>query len=353
MKKIMITAYDLEIGGIEKSLINLLKNISNKFEITLVLQHEKGSFLNDVPKNVKIINYNLSVNKNIIFRKITNRLKLIKFIANNKNKFDTTICFATYDYTSSIITRKLSKKSILWVHTNYLNLFSNNIEKFKSFFNKRKINKFNKIVLVSNEAKKDFVNVYPALKEKSIVINNLIDQEEIIAKSNLKKIKRPKSPLITYVGRLEEDSKGLLMLFDVAKELPAIEFWIIGDGPDKLRYENYISENKIFNAKLLDNKDNPYPYIKNTDLLILPSKYEGFPVVILEGLALNQRILSTITVSANSFDLKDYIYITKRNKTDLKNDILKYLNYNNPKKFNAEEFNKDNLELILQLLEGK
>lgn len=53
-KKILIAAYNLDIGGIEISLINLLKNINyEKYDITLVLEKKKGVFLDEVPKQIK------------------------------------------------------------------------------------------------------------------------------------------------------------------------------------------------------------------------------------------------------------------------------------------------------------
>lgn len=352
MKKIMIFSNDLRIGGIEKSLINLIANLSDQFYITLVLQQATGLLIKDIPSSVKVINYKLSTKRCKILRKITNRLKLINFIYRNKNKYDSTICYATYDYTSSILSRRIATNNILWVHSNYMKLFSGNTKKFKSFFNKRKIKKFKKIVFVSNESKKDFIKVYPSLSLNSIVINNFINSKEIKLKASSEKIKKPVGSLVTFVGRLEEDSKGLLLLFDVAKKLAMIEFWIVGDGPDKERYQTYIKNNKINNVKLLGEKSNPYPYIKNTDLLILPSIYEGFPVVILEALVLNKKVLSTISVSANEFDLKDYIYISSRNIHSLKEDIVKCIGSGNKKSFIVEDFNTKNLQLLLQILGG-
>lgn len=352
MKKILICAYDLNIGGIEKSLINLLKEISPKYNIILLLQHKRGVFLNDIPKNVEIIDYNLSQHKKPIIRKIINRFKLLTFIIKNKSKYDTSICYTTYDYVSSIITRHTAKHKIIWIHTNYLKLFKNDKQKFRDFFNKRKIKEFDKLILVSNEAKNDFDNIYSYLNKKTMVINNLIDGKEIIEKSK-DKIKEKYNNTITFVGRLEEDSKGLLLLFDVAKELKDFIFLIIGDGPDKLKYTNYIRNNKITNIKLLGKQNNPYPYVKQSDLIILPSKYEGFPVVALESLVLNKKFLTTINVSSNNFILSNYTYLTKRDKKIMKEDIIKTLNTSYKEKFDYNKFNKENLKLINEQLEDE
>ena len=55
MKKILFSAYSLDVGGIETALITLLKNIKNDYEITLCLEKKEGIFLNELPQNVKII----------------------------------------------------------------------------------------------------------------------------------------------------------------------------------------------------------------------------------------------------------------------------------------------------------
>lgn len=350
MKKILICAYDLDLGGIEKSLINLLKNIASKYDITLLLQHYQGEFIKDIPRNVHIINYDLSEEKNVLIRKIKNCLKLFKFIILNKNKYDYAICYATYDYVSSIITRSICKNSILWIHSNYLHLYHYDIEKFNEFFDKRHVEQFKKLVFVSNEAKEDFLKIYSSLVDKSVVINNFIDSKEIIEKAKEKLKNKSKNKPIVYVGRLEEKSKGLYLLFEVAKELKENTFWLIGDGPDKDNYQRYLKQNKINNVKLLGKSKNPYKYLKEAKLVILTSKYEGFPVVILEALVLNKKVLSTINVSSNNFKLDNYIYLTKRDRETMIKDVIKVIESNSKEKFDYQKFNQDNLDLIFKLL---
>ena len=55
MKKILFSAYSLDVGGIETALITLLKNIHSKYEITICLEKKEGIFLQDIPKDINII----------------------------------------------------------------------------------------------------------------------------------------------------------------------------------------------------------------------------------------------------------------------------------------------------------
>ena len=151
MKKILITGYNLDIGGIETSLINLLKNFdTKKYDITLVLEKKEGIFLNQIPSNIKVIDYNLSYSKNIIYRKIRNRLKLIIWKIKHKNKYDYSICFATHSIPGALIALNASKNNAIWLHGNYANFFNYDIKKIDKFFKGIKLQKFKNHVFVSN-----------------------------------------------------------------------------------------------------------------------------------------------------------------------------------------------------------
>ena len=78
----------------------------------------------------------------------------------------------------------------------------------------------------------------------------------------------------------------------------SVELWIVGDGPDKKIYQDYIIKNKLEeNVKLLGMQKNPFPYMKEADYILLTSEYEGFPVTYMEAAVLNKKIVTTIDVS--------------------------------------------------------
>ena len=127
MKKIVFTAYNVDMGGIERALINLLKTIDySKNEVTLILEKKEGIFLNEIPDAVKIVEYKISNFKFVPIRKIVNRFRLIKMILMNYNKFDFACCYATYSIPGSILTRYLSKNNAIWIHSDYFYLYNKN-----------------------------------------------------------------------------------------------------------------------------------------------------------------------------------------------------------------------------------
>ena len=138
MKKLFFASYNLDIGGTEKALLNLLKVLDyKKYDVTLLLQEKKGIFLSDLPKEVKVEEYRLSKCKIVIFRKIINRLKLIFYILRKYKKYDFSCAYATYDTPSTIIARYLSNNTCIYVHSDYTKAYDN--KGFRKFFDDRKI----------------------------------------------------------------------------------------------------------------------------------------------------------------------------------------------------------------------
>lgn len=319
-KKILFTSYDLNIGGIEKALINLLNNMNyDKYDITLILEKKEGVLLDKLNKNVNIVEYKVSNNKNILIRKIINFTKRIRWIIKNYHKYDFSCCYATYSYPCNTLSFYASKNNSIYVHSNYKYIYDE--INLKHFFDTRRIDRFKKIIFVSNEARNDLIKFYPFIKDKSLVINNLVDYKEIIKLSKEKiNINKSLDKLFVFVGRLEENSKRISKLIKVFQELKNMELWIIGDGLDKKIYENMIKTSS--NIKMLGSKINPYPYMKLADYIILTSDYEGFPVVYNESIVLNKKIITTIDVSDDYISIKDrFGYIIDKDIKNMKKDI--------------------------------
>ena len=311
MKKIIFTAYNLDAGGIERALITLLKSINyEKYSVTLLLEKKEGVFIEEIPKDVKVLEYKISTCSFVPLRKIINRLKLVKTILFNRNKYDFACCYAPYSIPGALLTRHFSKNNCIWIHTDYYYLYNGDNQKIKNFFNERYIVDFKHIIFVANEARDHFVDIYPKLKNKTVICNNLVDKDYIVKMANeqIEDIK-PIKPLFINIARHDEHSKKITRLIEAASLLKQSKFdfeiWLIGNGDDTKKYEDKIKklqlEEKI---KLLGFKNNPYPYYKLADAFILTSEYEGFPVVYLESLIFDVPIITTIDVSGDGLTIK-------------------------------------------------
>jgi glycosyltransferase involved in cell wall biosynthesis len=339
-KNILISVYDMEIGGIERSLINMLDSFDyENFNVDLLIFHHTGEFLDLISKSANILP---EVRKYSVFRKpvllclkekqytlafirvLSKYLAKLKSIPKNleegsgyiqmqltqkyssfllpklKKEYDVAISYA---WPHDIIANKVNaKRKIAWVHTDYSKLEIDNEIDLKVW------NKFDYIVSVSDACRDSFLNTYPNLKGKMIVLEN------ITSPNFIKKMAEEKIPLkeeekenfnIVSVGRLSY-VKGFDLAIEALKflhdkGLTNINWYIIGYGGYEQELTNLISKHDIKdNFILLGKKTNPYPFIKNCDLYVQPSRYEGKAVTVSEAKILGKPILITNYPTATS-----------------------------------------------------
>ena len=355
MKKLLFAAYSLDIGGIEKALIALTNKLQEiGYDITIVLEKKQGIFVEELNDNIKLIEYAPDESKNVLKRKIINLYKRIKFIFKYKNKFDFSACFATYSLPSSFVSRVASKNSCLWGHADYLTLFENNVDKMQDFFKKRSYNKFKNVVFVSKEGSESFIRVFPKMKEKTIVCNNIIDNKKIEKNANeIINLKKDKDT-VTFinVGRHEEKQKKLSRIIEVSKRLKKngyrFKMLLVGDGPDTKKYKEMVKDYKLDeNIIFLGKKENPYPYFKISDCVVLSSDYEGYPVVFLESFILNIPIITTKVSDYQEVEGK-YGYVTTKEIDDIYDKMKLFIEkgYQIKQKFNVEKYNSEIIKTL-------
>ena len=359
MKKLLFAAHSLELGGIEKALVTLLNYLvaKNKYEITLILEEKKGIFLEELDKKVKIIEYKPSESKNVLIRKLINLLKRIIFILKYKNKFDFSASFATYSIPASFVSRTASKNSALWGHADYYTLFNYNRSEMVKFFEERKYKKFKNIIFVSKEGKDTFVNIFPEMRDKTIVCNNLIDAKKIINLSKEKiKLEKEKN-VVTFinVGRHDERQKKLSRLIEASKKLNEENYkfkvLLIGDGQDTDMYKEMVEKNNLQEkVQFVGRKQNPYPYFNISDCVILTSDYEGYPVVFLESFVLNKPIITTKVSDYKEVEGK-YGYITEKNTEDIYEKMKLFIEkgFKIKEKFDSKKYNEEIIKKLEKL----
>lgn len=350
-KELLFSINDLRVGGIETAIINLLNNIDyKKYNVTLVMEEKTGVLLKNVNKNVKVQELKVTNNKNVIIRKGINFIRKLNFSILNYHKFDFSCCYATYSLSANKIALTASKNNSIYVHSNYRYIYKDKTE-FKNFFNCRNISSFRRIIFVANEAEKDFIKIYPELKNKCLVLNNFIDSDKIL-KLSTEKISEthPKNKkLFVFIGRLDDSSKKVSRAINLLKSLSDVNLLIVGDGPDRKMYEDLVTKNDLSKrVTFVGQKTNPYPYIKLADYIILTSDYEGFPVTYLEAITLHKRILTTIDVSDESINIgKDYATIISMDEKEMLKDVQKELS--SPRKIKDIDIKKIQEERLEKL----
>ena len=355
MKKLLFAAYSLDVGGIEKALVNLVNVLQNRgYDITVVLEKKQGIFLNELNKNIKLIEYTPSEKKNLIVRKITNFIHRIQFIIKYKNKYDFSAAFATYSKPSIFVSKVASKNNTLWGHADYLTLFDNGRQKVKDFFKSIKVEQFKNIIFVSEEGKNSFLDIFPQMKEKTIECNNIVNNKEILKLSEEEIEIKKDNKCFTFlnVGRHDEKQKKLTRIIEAVQKLKQddlnFKVLFVGDGKDNTLYRKMVKDKKLENNIIfVGPQKNPYPYFKISDCVILTSDYEGYPVVFLESFILNKPIITTKVSDYKDIEGK-YGYITSKQIDDIYEKMKEMIKngYEIKESFDADKYNNDIIEKL-------
>ncbi len=356
-KKLLFTAYSLNVGGIETALINLVNRINlDKYQVEILLEKKEGIFLDKVKEEITVKEYKVYDNRNIMIRKFLNLTKRLLFTLTNYHTYDFSCCYATYSLSGSKLAKIASKNNAFYVHNNYKDLYKDE-KKEKEFFDNREIEKFGHIIFVSNEYQKEFLRLYPNLKNKVLVLNNFIDTKSILDKSKEKvQEKKPKDKkLFVFVGRLDDDAKKVGRAILLTKEIKEMELWLVGDGPDRKKYEDLVKKERVVSrVKFLGKQKNPYPYMKMADYVLMTSDYEGFPVIYLEAITLQKPLITTIDVSDDKLNIgKDYATIISKDQKEMTKQVKEILTKSSKtKKIDIEKLQATRMDDFEKLFDG-
>tara|TARA_B110000977_G_scaffold187257_1_gene254152 strand:+ start:666 stop:1769 length:1104 start_codon:yes stop_codon:yes gene_type:complete len=292
-KKLIIFMPSIEGGGVEKNLFIISNYLSSKINNTHIITSTNQ--YNYKLKNIKIINPKFNF-KNIHRRKIRYffcLIELIKLIFKNKRNI-TVLAFQANLY-STIICKIFNIKIIIRSNSSPSG-WSNNI--LKKFAYKFLLKLPDRIIVNSNDFKKELKIKFNV---RSLCIFNPLNISEIKTKStekiNYNFFKKNKNIIkIIFVGRFvdQKDPMTLLRSLLILNEKLNFQVLIIGRGILKSNMNNFIRKNKLEKKiRLLNFQKNPYKYIAKSDLLVLTSKFEGLPNVLLEAICLNKFVIST------------------------------------------------------------
>ena len=146
--------------------------------------------------------------------------------------------------------------------------------------------KSDKYILLSDSYIREFLSFTRVKKAtKLVVITNPITIPYIEEYEKSLSYKRKE---IIYVGRIDYNQKRVYRVIEVwkllEKKYPDWKLIIIGDGEEKSKLEEQSFQLGLKRI-VFEGFKNPLEYYKYASLLILTSEYEGFPLVIPEGMA--------------------------------------------------------------------
>ncbi|WGG45871.1 glycosyltransferase [Rossellomorea sp. DA94] len=336
MKKIVFMVINMNIGGTEKALLNMINEMpKDQYDITVLMLEKYGGFLDAIPKEVKVeylqdyATYKQLLNRPVktTVMELIKQGKIVKSIALGcvhtlskifinkmfyynyilktlpvyKNNYDVAIAYAgPMDFISYFVAKKINaEKKIQWIH----------FDVTKIGFNKRLCQslykKFNKIYVVSNEGKNKLVSKIPSIRGKTEVFNNIVSEKSVLLQSNLGVGFKDNFDgiRILTVGRLSKE-KGQDMAIKVLSRLINegynVKWYCLGEGAALEAYQKLVTQYNLENHFIFLGADpNPYPYIRRCDIYVQPSRHEGYCITLAEAKCLLKPIVSASFTGAN------------------------------------------------------
>ena len=396
-KQIFIMSHALELGGAERSLIGLLDAIdTQKYDVDLFLMRHEGELLEAIPDKINLMPqipaYTVLARPMkdtlaeghllLTFARVLGKFAAEKYAKkyqytdsgvaleyshkytcplmpriNPDIEYDATISFLTPHY--FVAEKVKAKKKIAWIHTDYSKVQIDKNSELKMW------ERYDHIISISEAVTTGFLNVFPELKEKIVLIENIlpkklieVQKEEFSVENEMPK----KGIRLLSIGRYCKQKN-----FDNVPEICSmileqgldIYWYIIGFGPDEQLIKEKIYQFKMEDRViLLGKKENPYPYIKACDLYIQPSRYEGKSVTVREAQDLHKPVIITNypTAKTQLEDGFDGIIVPQENKKCankiseiLRNEVLRQKLIENT--YNVDYSNKEEIEKLYTLFE--
>ena len=306
-KRILFINGHLNAGGVERSLVDILKHMDyTKYAVDLLLLEDTGDYAVELPPEVHVLfrdlhntygGFALSVRRCIAARdwmclRLRTLFLLRKFLGSRALKSAATLVLGEHHYDCVIGFRPgicadlagysvKAKRRITWWHHG-------------EFYVDRvaygaMCSRMDAVAVVSRACREMLQDHLPELADKLICVPNMLDASAILQK--VEHTPYAKNDLcIVSVGRFAPE-KHFENIVPAAKALQAMNLafmWhIVGDGSERARVEMLITENGLKDYVILEgSKTNPYPFMKYSDLFVHPSYIESQGLTVLEAMAL-------------------------------------------------------------------
>lgn len=375
--KVAIFVPTLSGGGMERAIINIANLLfNNGYDVDLLLASCKGSLFDELDSNINVVCLNqppytqpilydmgICSYKEImamliarIFKILPKPFKVINSIREYISKQRPEIIIST-PATSNLAmviacSGATSTAKLILREANTLSVVEKNKSRFITRLFLKRLDYFysraEKIVCVSEGVRKDLVDNYHVSPDNCIVLYNPVNEELLFKKAACAVVRingfAHDLPYYLAMGRLEQQKGFDLLIKAFAKIHKKVShnLLILGEGPERASLEKIIAEHNLKGRVFLPGfESNPYPYLKNCDVFVLSSRWEGLANVLREAIAFNKDIVATDCPSGTREILSNYpkSIITNIDYEEIAKSMLKAIDG-----FSANEDHANDLE---------
>ena len=313
-KKVLFFIESLQCGGAEKSIVSLLPILDyTRADVELLLMKRGGIFEQYVPEQVQIIDFKQQVHP-ILFRLFQTifslRLRWNRLIGRKehgaesrwktmhraytplKKHYDVAIAYQQGFPTYYIIDKVSADKKCTWINADITQVG------YKASFNRPFYDKADVIVPVSERLNAILSTSDYVPKNKLFPVYDIVNPELIRSMAQERTTTLLNDGLkIMTVGRMVH-LKGYDLAVEAARILRdkglSFTWYFIGDGAERATIERLIEKYHLRNnVILLGEQANPYLYMRECDIYVQTSRFEGFGLTIAEAKILYRPVVST------------------------------------------------------------
>ena len=298
--RVVFFLWDFGRGGAETVAFNLSNYLCEKGnEVHILTINSKDELSGRLDKRVRFTTFNKK-------RIISSLIPLIRFM-----RTENIDCFVANVWPVTVVSVIASffcsgfrKKLFLIEHCNLGEEFKHRSKLFRLFLRSSisiLYNRVHKVITVSNGVGEDLIRK-GLRREKTKVIYDPaypnLAEDKVHYEEGKKKWFKQDCLKICAVGNLKKQKNypNLIKAVEILKNEKKIicQLIIAGQGTEKNKIEALIDQKKLTDEiTLVGSISNPLSLIEESDLLVLPSDYEGFGLVIVEALALGTTVVST------------------------------------------------------------
>lgn len=329
MIKVFFIIYSFSKGGGAESLLTTIVNNLNpeKYEIGIMeIIHDE---VKDEPinKNIKIYPYYVRADdperKAKMYYVYHEWDKVIEeYIPQNYD------LYISFNFLRSSFLLPPEKKNIAWIHGGVPSLAKED-KREEWMLQNIAFYKADRIVSISDITTQSLEELFPWHKDKIRVIYNGIDIEQIRAKAKESTTINLKHPALISIGRLDTNKNPIRMLeiFErVHERKPEVHLYYLGYGDLEEDVKSMAKDKGLSKqVHLLGYYDNPFPIIAQSDVVCMFSISEGFPMVLLEGVALNKPFVSSVVGGARILANEEKCGKTIETDEEAADEILRLL----------------------------
>lgn len=346
----------MESGGVSKSMSSLLNVIDTlRYDVDCFILSPKGIFMDSIPQEINMVSdkrtalFFSEFPKNIlsliksgyvvdaIFRLIAGFLMLVnkglggwmlsRRIYKINKEYDLAVDYNGQHQLYYLIDKVQAKKKVTFFHSDY--------EKWDYYYSmdKKYMPKADYIFSISKHCVDSLIKYFSSEKEKIGLFEN-ISSVKTILKMSTELVDDPldnKVKTLITIGHLTEN-KGTSLAIKAARILKEkgirFKWYFLGNDSEKEQYDRLVREEGVTEQIVfMGLRANPYPYIKQADILVHPSKFEGKSIALDEAKILCKPIVVTDFSTVNDqFTDRFNASVCEMNPDDLAAKIEELIN---------------------------